>query len=233
MKQKILIAEDDKDILNLLKLYLENDEYSVISADNGKTALELSQKEDIDLAILDIMMPEMDGYTLVKNLRKFTNIPIIILSAKNQDNDKILGLNLGADDYMTKPFNPLELTARVKSHLRRFNNFSTVPKNEDISSILTVGELKLNTETCTLTKNDIDIPITPMEYKILALLMKNPKHIFTKRKIYENISGTFFESDENTIMVHMSRIRDKIETDAKNPVYIKTVRGLGYKIDEK
>ena len=228
MKQRILIAEDDRDIVNLLTLYLENDGYEVVAASDGREALELARREPIDLALLDIMMPELDGYGVIRELRRFSHMPVLILSARDQDADKILGLNMGADDYLTKPFNPLELMARIRSNLRRCTQFSSAAEGT-----LTVGALRLDMNTCVLTKDGREIPLTPMEYKILALLMKSPNRIFTKQQIYEQISGAFFESDENTIMVHISRIREKIEDDAKRPQYIRTVRGLGYKIEGK
>lgn len=232
MKQRILIAEDDRDIVNLLTLYLENDGYEVVSAGNGRDALEIARREPVDLAVLDIMMPEMDGYTLIRELRQFSHMPILILSAKNQDTDKILGLNMGADDYLAKPFNPLEMVARVRSNLRRCHQFNTAGP-ADGEGRMALGPLVLDRNTCVLTKDGREIPLTPMEYKILALLMQSPNRIFTKQQIYEQISGAFFESDENTIMVHISRIREKIEDDARKPRYIKTVRGLGYKFESK
>lgn len=232
MKQRILIAEDDRDIVNLLTLYLENDGYEVVSAGNGRDALEIARREPVDLAVLDIMMPEMDGYTLIRELRQFSHMPILILSAKNQDTDKILGLNMGADDYLAKPFNPLEMVARVRSNLRRCHQFNTTGP-ADGEGRMVLGPLVLDRNTCVLTKDGREIPLTPMEYKLLALLMQSPNRIFTKQQIYEQISGAFFESDENTIMVHISRIREKIEDDARKPRYIKTVRGLGYKFESK
>lgn len=228
----ILVAEDDKDIIKILTLYLNNDGMNVIEANDGKQALELLREKRIDLAILDIMMPEMDGYELIKRMRQESNIPILMLSAKNTDSDKILGLDLGADDYMTKPFNPLEVVARVKSNLRRFYHLNDVEK-KGRDTLVKLGELELDMSTCSLTKNGEGIVLTSTEYKILQLLMSNPGRIFTKVQIYERAIGEYFESDENTIMVHISRLRDKIEEDVKNPQYIKTVRGLGYKIEKK
>ncbi len=167
-------------------------------------------------------MPSMTGLEVTQRLRKKTMMPILILSAKGQDQDKILGLNMGADDYMAKPFNPLELVARVKALLRR----AAAQMSE-----LKRGELLLNLSSHELWKNDKQIVLTPTEYKLLSLMMKNPGRIFTKAQLYENINGEFFESDENTIMVHISKLRDKIETDPKRPTYIKTVRGVGYRFE--
>lgn len=222
MKPTILIAEDDADIRELLRLYLEGEGYEVVEAENGAIALQRVQDNKPDMAILDIMMPEMNGYEVIKELRKDSNIPILILSAKSEDNDKILGLNLGADDYVQKPFNPMEIIARVKAQLRRTMYAS--------GEILKIRELSLNTATCQLSKNGKMIFLTPTEYKILAQLMRTPGQIFTKTQLYEGVFGAFFESDDNTMMVHISKLREKIEDDPKNPKYIITVRGLGYKI---
>ena len=222
MKARILIAEDDVDIRDLMKLYLESEGYEILCSEDGAEALSLIEAYNPQLAILDIMMPSMTGLEVTQVLRKKTMMPILILSAKGQDQDKILGLNMGADDYMAKPFNPLELVARVKALLRRA---------DAQTSELRRGELLLNLSSHELWKNDRQITLTPMEYKLLSLMMKNPGRIFTKAQLYENINGEFFESDENTIMVHISKLRDKIETDPKQPVYIKTVRGVGYRFE--
>ncbi|MEG1929789.1 MAG: response regulator transcription factor [Anaerovorax sp.] len=231
MSYTILIAEDDLDIVKLLKLYLESSGHEVIATDNGVEALELFEKNPIDLAVVDIMMPKMDGFQLIPKIRENYNIPILILSAKNQDTDKILGLNLGADDYLTKPFNPLEVVARVNANLRRFYDLNNPKEGVVTGEFLTVGELSLDTEKLQLYKNGTPIGITATEYKILVMLMKSPGKIYTKMQIYENINGAFFENDDNTMMVHVSNLRDKIEADPKNPQYIKTIRGLGYKIE--
>lgn len=223
MSQTILIAEDDADIRALLKLYLESEGYQTIEAGDGKTALALAQSHFPDMAILDIMMPGMNGFELTRALRRQSDVPILILSAKSQDNDKILGLNLGADDYIAKPFNPVEIVARVRAQLRR-----TQKKQEHI---FTVGELVLDTENILLTKNGQPIPLTPTEYKILLQLMRAPGRIFTKIQLYEGIAGEYFESNDSTMMVHISKLREKIENDPKNPKHIITIRGLGYKIE--
>ena len=224
MPSTILIAEDDKDIRELLKLYLESEGYRVLEAENGRLALELAQKEQPDMAVLDVRMPEMNGLEVTRALRKSSEIPILILSAKSTDNDKILGLNLGADDYIAKPFNPMEIVARVKAQLRRTVRAS--------GEILKVRELSLNTTSFVLTKNDKQIFLTPTEYKILAQLMKSPGQIFTRVQLYEAVAGDFFSNDDNTMMVHISKLREKIEDDPKSPKYIITVRGLGYKIEK-
>lgn len=223
MKQKILIAEDDGDIRDLLKLYLESEGYSVLPVADGQEALNMVQQHQPDLAILDIMMPKMNGLELTSRLREQTMMPILILSARGQDQDKILGLNLGADDYVTKPFNPLEVVARVKALLRR-----TVTS----SDVIQVGEFQLDISAHTLMKKRQPILLTPMEYKILLVMMRSPGRIFTKVQLYENVCGEYFESDDNTVMVHISRIREKIEDDPKKPVHIITVRGVGYKFEK-
>ena len=196
-------------------------------------ALKILEREDISLAVLDIMMPRMDGYELTRRIRETSNIPILILSARDKSNDKILGLNLGADDYMAKPFDPLEIVARVNSNLRRFYQLNTEKPKREESYILKVGDLSLDTQTLVLKKKGEEVLLTPMEYKILALLMKKPGTIYTKVQIYESTSGEYFESDDNTIMVHISNLRDKIEDNPKNPRYIKTIRGVGYKIEDR
>ena len=208
----------------LLRLYLEGDGFRVLEAEDGTTALVLAREHAPDMAILDIMMPGMNGFELTRALRKYSEIPILILSAKSQDNDKILGLNLGADDYIAKPFNPVEIVARVKAQLRRAARNS--------SDVITVRELSLDTAAFQLTKSGVPIPLTPMEYKILALLMRSPGRIFTKIQLYEGAIGNYFEGDDNTMMVHISKLREKIEDDPRNPRYIITVRGLGYKLEK-
>ena len=222
-KQNILIAEDDADIRGLLKLYLESEGFAVTCADNGPDAHKLAETTSPQLAILDIMMPGLNGLELTQKLRERTAMPIMILSARDRDQDKILGLNIGADDYMTKPFNPLEVVARVKALLRRSGSASDRIK---------VGIFELDLSNHTVEKNGHPVQLTPMEYKILARLMKSPGRIYTKVQLYESICGEYFESDDNTIMVHISRIREKIEDDPKRPVHLITVRGVGYKFEE-
>ncbi len=226
---KILIAEDESDIIELLRLYLENAGFIVIGAADGIEALNIIESEHIDLAIFDIMMPRLDGYQLIRKVRENHNFPIMVLSAKNQDSDKILGLDLGADDYLTKPFNPLEIVARVKSALRRFYQLNDNTQDQN-SGIIRVGEVTLNMVSMSAYKNGEEIQLTPTEFKILSLLMQNPGRVFTRTQIYESVMGEYYESDDNTIMVHISKIREKIEKDSKKPEYLLTVRGLGYKI---
>lgn len=232
MGHTILIAEDDNDIVKLLKLYLTNDGFNVVVTKNGEEALNIIDSTKIDLALIDIMMPKMDGYELTKRIRQKYNIPIIFLTAKTQDSDKILGLTMGADDYITKPFNPLEVIARINSNLRRFYDLNNNMVNAMSPKVIVIDDLFLDVEKMTLKKRGVEILLTPSEYKILALLMKSPGRVFTKVQIYEHVKGDYFENDDNAMMVHVSNLRDKIEDDAKNPKYLKTVRGLGYKIEE-
>ncbi len=233
MQQTILIAEDDADIIELLSLYLGGEGYHILPAENGRQALELVRSQKISLAIVDIMMPD-NGYDLIRKIRETQNFPIIILSAKTMDTDRILGLNLGADAYMTKPFNPLEVVAYVKAALRRYYSLggeaSTGAPIEEEGS-LTVGELQLDLYKFILRKRGHVIPLTPTELKIVVKLMQSPGRVYTKAQLYTCIGGELYESDNNTMMVHISNIRAKIEDDPSNPRYIKTVRGLGYKIE--
>ena len=231
VKYKILIAEDDEDIVELLKIYLENVDYEVVTALDGEAAYKIILTQKVDLAVLDIMMPKMNGYELMKKIREISNIPIIILSAKSQDNDKILGLNIGADDYLTKPFNPLEIIARVNANLRRYYHLKENGEKEDVRQ-WTVGELTLRESDFSLSKGGESIILTPTEYRIMVLFMKSPGRVFTKAQIYESINGEYFSSYDNTMMVHISKLREKCETDPKNPQYIKTIRGIGYKIEK-
>lgn len=230
-KALILIAEDDPDIVALLKLYLEKEGYGVLSAADGREALDLVNENNVDLGIFDIMMPNMDGFELIHKVRESHGFPILVLSARGQDEDKIKGLNLGADDYLSKPFNPLEVVARVKAMLRRYHQLNP-QKDEAEEEVYRTGDLELNMTTMTLTKKGQEIALTPMEMKILALLMKKPGHVYTKIQIFEQINGTYLDGDDRTLMVHISNLRDKIEDDSRNPVYLKTIRGLGYKVEK-
>ena len=232
MDYKIMIAEDDPDIVELLRLYLDNAGFKVCYAYDGLEALKLFEHEKPDIVIADIMMPGITGFELTKRIRETSGVPIIILSAKKLDSDKILGLDIGADDYVTKPFNPLEIIARVKANLRRVNKLSNTEPAETPSDIIRIGDLALDTKALTLSKNGEDIPLTPTEYKILAMLMESPGRVFTRVQIYERINGEFFACDDNTMMVHISKLRDKIEDDSKKPKYLKTIRGLGYKLEK-
>lgn len=237
MGQTILIAEDDMDIVELLSLYLSGDlsgeGYRILSAVDGQQALTLMETQKVDLAILDIMMPGMNGYDLLREIRKHWNLPVLILSAKDLDTDKILGLNLGADAYITKPFHPLEVVAYVKAALRRYCQLGGEGEGgEEALPLLTVGPLELDLMKMVLRKNGEVVPLTPTELKIAAKLMAASGRVYTKAQLYACIGGALYESDENTMMVHISNLRAKVEDDPSHPKYIKTVRGLGYKIEE-
>ena len=230
MQHTILLAEDDEDIVKLIRLYLEKEGFSLLWAKDGVEAVDIFENNEVDLALVDIMMPRMNGYELTKKIRETSSIPIIILSAAQMDSNKIMGLNMGADDYLVKPFNPLELIARINANLRRAYSLQSPQTAQDEGKI-TVGDLVLDTHLLTLKKRGELIPLTATEYKILIMLMKNPGRVFTKMQIYEEVNGEYLSSDDNTMMVHISNLRDKIEDDPKSPCYIKTVRGLGYKIE--
>ena len=227
MQYTILVADDEKEIRELLRLYLENAQYQVLEAKDGQQALEVLRREHIDLCLLDIMMPRIDGYHVLQELRKFSNIPVMILSAKDADSEKILGLNLGADDYMTKPFNPLEAVARVNSNIRRFYALGTSAGQQEK---LQVKDLTLDLEACELRKGDTIIDLTSVEYKIMELFMKHPGKVFTKQQIYEYGWGEEFIVADNNIMVCISKLRDKLAEDPAE--YIKTIRGLGYRLEK-
>ncbi len=233
MKYTLLIAEDNVDIVDTLMLYIGGNDFQVIHAADGQQALEELKDKKIDVVLVDVMMPKMDGYEFIREARKFSNIPIVILSAKNDDTDKVKGLNIGADAYLTKPFNPFEVVACLKAVLRRYYELGSAKFSENENHILTVGELELDVDSFILKKSGRAINLTSTEYKIIAKLMRNPGKVFTKNQLYDCINDGYTESDENTIMVHMSNIRSKIEDFPSNPEYIKTIRGLGYKIENR
>lgn len=234
-KYHVLVVEDDKEIRDGIEIYLKNQGYEVSKAEDGVQGLEVIEKEDIHLAIVDVMMPRMDGIHMVMELRKHYDFPVIMLSAKSEEVDKIMGLNMGADDYVTKPFTPLELLARVNSHLRRYGKYLEMLKSgekENNEKIYTIGGLELNEDTVELKVDGVPVKITPMEYKILLLLMKNPGRVFSADEIYERIwNEKAINSD--TIMVHIRNIREKIEINPKEPKYLKVVWGVGYKMEKQ
>jgi len=225
----ILICDDDKEIAAAIAVYLGNEGYKTHQAHNGKEALSVLEDNDIKLIIMDIMMPEMDGLSATMEIRKVRNIPIIMLSAKSEDTDKIIGLSAGADDYVTKPFNPLELIARVKSQLRRFTVLGSLPSPEE--GVHTVDGLTIDDNRKTVTVDGEDVRLTPLEYKIALLLIRSPGRVFPIDEIYERVWGEDAFCADNTVAVHIRRIREKIEIDPKNPKYIKVVWGIGYKIE--
>ncbi|MCL2426249.1 MAG: response regulator transcription factor [Oscillospiraceae bacterium] len=225
----ILICDDDKEIAEAIAVYLNNEGYKTHLAHNGKEALVVLDEHDIRLIIMDIMMPELDGLAATMEIRKSRNIPIIMLSAKSEDTDKIIGLSAGADDYVTKPFNPLELIARVKSQVRRYTVLGSVPPPEEGTH--SVGDLVIDDNHKTVTVDGEDVRLTPLEYKIALLLIRNPGRVFSIDEIYERVWGEDAFCADNTVAVHIRRIREKIEIDPKNPKYIKVVWGIGYKIE--
>lgn len=227
MGYKILIADDEPEIRDLLRLYLENEQYEVIEAEDGRQALSLLREKKPDLCVLDIMMPKMDGYHVLQELRKESNIPVLILSAKDADSEKILGLNLGADDYLSKPFNPLEAVARVNSNIRRFYSLGT---QDTVRGEITVRDLTLNPESCTLKKAERVIDLTSVEYRIMELFMQHPGKVFTKQQIYEQGWGETYIVADNNIMVCISKLRAKLDEDPS--AYIRTIRGLGYRLEK-
>ncbi|MGP1570407.1 MAG: response regulator transcription factor [Eubacteriales bacterium] len=226
---KILVCDDDKEIVKAIEIYLKGEGYEVFCAYNGKEALAIIDDKDIHLIIMDIMMPEMDGIATTLKIRESRNIPIIMLSAKSEDYDKILGLNVGADDYVSKPFNSLELIARVKSQLRRYTNLGSI---ETKSKLLKNGSLEIDDEAKTVTVDGDYISLTPIEYGILKLLTENAGRVFSIDHIYESVWKEPAYNPENTVAVHIRRIREKIEIDPKNPKYLKVVWGIGYKIEK-
>ena len=227
MSYTILTADDEAEIRDILRLYLEQAGYTVLEAENGMQALELLKKEHIDLVLLDIMMPGIDGYRTLKNIRETSNIPVILISAKTGDSDKILGLDIGADDYITKPFQPMEAVARVKSNLRRFYALGA-QANDKKKDALKVRNLTLDVESCLLSKDGEDIPLTGVEFKIMKMFMENPKKVFTKQQIYEAGWEDDFYISDNNIMVCISKLRAKLSDNPNE--YIKTIRGLGYRL---
>lgn len=231
MAYHILICDDERDIVSALKIYLTRDDYILHTAYNGKEALSLLQQEHIDLVLLDIMMPEMDGIAAMQELRKSYNIPVILLTAKSEDTDKISGLELGADDYITKPFNPMEVLARIKSQLRRYTQLGSAAGTEKSASLLRVGSIVINDAEKTVTVDGDPVSLTPTEYAILLFLMRSPDQVFSPQEIYTSVRGELPYGAERTIAVHIRHIREKIEIDPAEPRFLKAVWGQGYKLE--
>ena len=225
----ILVCDDDREIVDAIEIYLKQDGYRIFKAYDGEQAMDIMKKEEIHLLIMDIMMPKLDGIRATLKIREYSSIPIIMLSAKSEDTDKILGLNIGADDYITKPFNPLELAARVKSNLRRYTLLGSL--SPESKAIYQTGGLVINDDTKQVTVDGEAVKMTPIEYNILLLLMKNQGRVFSIDQIYESIWNEDAIGADNTVAVHIRHIREKIEINPKEPRYIKVVWGVGYKID--
>ncbi len=236
MNENILVVDDDKEIVDAIEFYLKPDGFNIFKAYDGLQALEALIDNNIQLIIMDIMMPNMDGLKATFKIRESKNIPIILLSAKCQDMDKIMGLNMGADDYVTKPFNPLELSARVKSQLRRYINLgnmnNTLNNEHEMKNTLRSGGLELNTDTKIVKLDGDEIKVTPIEYKILELLLSNQGKVFSSKELYERVWDEDAYNCEKTVAVHIRRIREKIEINSKDPKYLKVVWGIGYKIEK-
>ena len=225
----ILVCDDEKDIVSALKIYLSAEGYKVFEAYNGEEAVAIVDKEDIHLVLLDIMMPEMDGITALSKMRELSNVPVILLTAKSEDTDKVLGLNMGADDYVTKPFNPLELMARVKSQIRRFTALGSMEKKE---GVITSGGLSLDVLAKELTLDGEPVKLTATEYGIMKVLMENLGRVLSSDQIYEAVWDEPAFDSRKTVTVHIKRIRDKIEINPKDAKYLKVVWGIGYKIEK-
>ena len=224
----ILVADDEKDIRDLIKISLEENGYTVLTAQNGKEAWDILRAQEVHLAILDVMMPVMDGFNLLRKIREHSTLPVIFLTARTDEMDKVLGLGLGADDYLAKPFSIAELVARVGAQLRRNNEYLS-PKEKSNSSI-TYGNLSIDKEKCCAFKNGEPIELGAKEYKLLLHFIEHPERVFTKRQLYQAVWGEEYYFDDNTVMVHISRIRNRIEDDPQEPKYLKTIRGIGYKL---
>ena len=229
--QTILVCDDDKEIVEAIEIYLQQEGYSVIKAYDGEQALQLLKENEVHLLIIDVMMPKLDGIRATLKIREESSIPIIILSAKTEDSDKILGLNVGADDYLGKPFNPLELVARVKSQLRRYTLLGNAKEQSD--AVFEVGGLSINDDLKEVTVDGEVVKLTPIEYNILLLLVKNQGKVFSINQIYENIWNEDAIGADNTVAVHIRHIREKIEINPKEPRYLKVVWGAGYKIEKE
>ena len=228
---KILVCDDDKDIVEAIDIYLTQEGYEVLKAYDGDEAIKVLKRNEVDLLIMDVMMPRLDGIRATLKIRENMSLPIIILSAKSEDADKILGLNIGADDYMTKPFNPLELVARVKSQLRRYTQLGSTARSDNQSEFRTWG-LVIRDDLKEVTVDCEKVKLTPIEYNILLLLVKNQGKVFSINQIYENIWNEEAIGADNTVAVHIRHIREKIEINPKEPRYLKVVWGVGYKVEK-
>lgn len=230
LKPRILIVDDEREIREAIRIYLRGEDIETVMASNGQEAIDLVKQEEIHLVLMDVMMPGIDGIVATSLIREFSNVPIIMLTAKSEDTDKIMGLSIGADDYITKPFNPMELVARVKSQLRRYLQFNS-PQSTPNMDLLEVGGLSMNIVTKQVNVDGKEVRLTPTEFKILALLLKNKGRVFSINDIYENVWDEPGYNAENTVAVHIRKIREKIEINPRDPRYLKVVWGVGYKIE--
>jgi DNA-binding response OmpR family regulator len=228
----ILVVDDDKDIRNMIKIYLQNDNYNVVLAKDGSEALGILENTKVDLVVLDIMMPGMDGMETCMKIRETHKMPIIFLSAKVEDMDKIMGLSAGGDDYLTKPFNPMELTARVKANIRRVDIFDKIENDDEKEDIITIDDLTINIDTHQVFYKEEEIHLTKTEFDILKLLASNKGMVFSIEKIYNKVWKDEFFVTDNTVTVHIRKLREKLKDDYKNPKYIKTIWGVGYKVEK-
>lgn len=224
----LLIAEDEEDIRGLVSLHLQREGYKVLQAADGQEALELFNENTVDLLILDIMMPMKDGFEVLSEIRKTSEIPVIFLTARTEEQDKVRGLGLGADDYVSKPFSVMEMVSRVQAQLRRYVNYS----NKEIKKLLTNGNLTLNLTDYSVLKGNDSLDLNPKEFKLLKMFMENVSVVYTKKQLYEAVWNDLYWGDDNTIMVHISHLREKIEDNPKSPKYIKTIRGIGYRMEK-
>ena len=224
----ILICDDERDIVSALKIYLSSEGYTLFEAYTGREALEVVKKHDIHLILMDIMMPEMDGISATAKLRETCNVPIILLTAKSEDTDKVLGLNMGADDYITKPFNPMEVLARVRSQLRRYTSLGGM---EQKPNRIVIGGIALDDDTKTVTVDGESVSLTPIEYNILLLLMRHPGRVYSSAQIYEKVWNESAFGSEGAVAVHIRHLREKLEINPSEPRYLKVVWGLGYKME--
>lgn len=231
-KPRVLVVDDEREIREAIRIYLRGDGIETVMATNGQEAVEMMKQEEVHLILMDLMMPIMDGIVATSQIREFSNVPIIMLTAKSEDTDKIMGLSLGADDYITKPFNPMELLARVKSQLRRYLQLGSQANAQNTNKdILEVNGLRINTVTKQVFVDDKEVRLTPTEFKILSLLMRNKGRVFSISDIYENVWDEPGYNAENTVAVHIRKIREKIEINPRDPRYLKVVWGIGYKIE--
>ena len=228
----VLVVDDDKEIVDSISIFLQNDGYRVLKAYDGLEAMETLSENEVHLLLLDVMMPKLDGIKALLKIREKRNIPVILVSAKSEDTDKIIGLNMGADDYITKPYNPLELLARVKSQLRRYTTLGNIARGQENSSLITVGSMELDTDKKELTVDGEPIKLTPIEYKIIELFMNNLGRVFSINEIYEKVWNEPSFNADNVVAVHIRRIREKIEINPKEPKYLKVVWGIGYKFEK-